>query len=105
MPQCQAQRGFLALRACHRAAVLTCPVCNRGVCRDHSVEGRCAECADAGADWRTDPQGPARYRRRFVQEDGWVSDDALYWGTTGYGFEGQGQWVDDSSAEGYGIDS
>jgi len=74
------------------------------VCAAHGEGGRCSECADAGADWRTDPSGPNRFRRRFYQEDSWMAADTLFWGYGGYGFT-DGYDVDETGAEGSGFDS
>jgi hypothetical protein len=104
MARCQAQRGFLALRRCDDEALVTCVVCGRSVCPFHQVDDRCTECADAGADWRTDPRGPSRFRRRFYQEDHWVDDHTLFWGYDSYGFSG-GHDVDETGAEGSSWDS
>lgn len=104
MAGCQAQRGFLALRRCGDPATATCSACNRAVCAEHLVDDRCTECAEAGADWRTDPQGPSRFRRRFYQEDSWMDDSTLFWGYDRYGFD-SGPAFDETTSEGSGFDS
>lgn len=103
MSRCQAMRGFLALRRCDGPAVATCASCGRGVCGAHVVGSRCTECSDAGEDWRTDPQGPSRYRRRFHEEGGWTGGGDS-WGYGRYGFTGA-SGVDETVSEGSGWDS
>ncbi len=104
MPRCQAQRGFLALRSCGGQAVASCGACNRAVCGEHLVDNRCTECAAAGEDWRTDPRGPTRFRRRFYEQDSWIDSTTLYWGYERYGFTG-GPGFDETASEGSSWDS
>jgi len=104
MAGCQAQRGFLALRSCGGQAVATCVACNRAVCGEHLVDDQCTECTSGGEDWRTDPRGPNRFRRRFYQQDSWMADSTLYWGYERYGFTGD-PGVDEAAAEGSDYDS
>jgi hypothetical protein len=104
MARCQAQRGFLALRRCESEAAAGCAVCGRTVCAAHLIGDRCTECADAGADWRTDPRGPSRFRRRFYQETDGLDDSTLFWGYGLYGFSG-GSDLDETGTDGPGWDS
>jgi len=104
MERCQSQRGFLALRRCDEDAVGTCADCSRTVCASHLVGRRCTDCAGATADWRTDPQGPSRFRRRFHEEGGWLDRDTVYWGSGPHGFSDP-HGVDETTGEGSGWDS